>query len=69
MFTSITYFQTCIIIFLQNYLALQFTSINAALVILNLVLKKIGVLLLKSFPHYRLHTLITAGALALQVFL
>jgi len=33
------------------------------------VLKKIGVLFLKPFPHCRLHFFITAEALALQVFL
>jgi len=67
-YAYINYFQSCIIIFLQNHQALQYTSNNAALV-LKSILKKIGVLFLKPFPHSRLHLFIKAEALVLQVFL
>ena len=67
-YAYINYFQSCIIIFLQNHHALQYASSNAAPVF-EIRPEKIGVLFLKPFPHYRLHLFITPEALALQVFL
>jgi len=48
------YFQSGIIIFLQNHHTFQYTSANAALVF-EIRPLKIGILFLKPFPHCRLH--------------
>jgi len=69
-YAYINYFQSFIIISLQNHhcTALQYTSANAAL---DFEIRPYtnGVLFLKPFPHCRLHLFITAEALALQVVL
>jgi len=67
-YAYINYFQSGIIIFLQNHQALQYIPAYAALVF-EIRPLKIVVLFLKTFPHCRFNLLITAETLALQVFL